>query len=660
MIRIDKNEKLRVNVSICTTHTEEKRQNCAGRGRICVWEDYHIISVFPYIHTNVHVHTLLLVLAKMNRHISSLLIAGKLAEKRSMDKSIIKASLEQVILNFHEFAKIGKENFLLKNILQYTKIVSVSSFHLEHLYINIIEPLLRNKQINVELLPNIVHTYKKDEKYNYILNKINDCIVENIEKRRMDMHDDPNTWLGILQVLSSKKKNVNFIPLLKCFLIKKKKNCSLMDEEGICYTRGNNNKSSGSGGENHAKCLLRLEGNVNYEALGELTPRSFSILINILSRVKIRHEYDFQLNSFFLGKIINTLPEFNNIDFCLIVEAFHKFRYANEYFITHIEIEILRRKNTFHIFQLSLIFHNLSQYWNDKINTLFSTLFMKKIKKYLSLYFLFNRDEKYILFSKNKISLLEIMPMFFLAYKKICIHDTDNKDNIVDKLRGINQTICNFIFSFIGYTYNILTLHYAKWKEKEKLFTHHFFLTLNNIYRLIHTRMNIWNHQLTMLTEEGGFHREDGTNMAGGVTDSYHFPKLEHVRNIYALFPILDQVNLNPLMQESLEGKNMFVSNIYLHILNCMNDSFKSAKNGSFVFKRRIIGPYTISELCRSNVLQKGAIAFAFTFAIVRPSNGKGDRGWEELMLPNGSLCKVVYDTAEVKSKDTKFVLNNS
>ncbi|SCQ17290.1 conserved Plasmodium protein, unknown function [Plasmodium ovale] len=635
----------------------------------------------------------------MNRHISSLLIAGKLAEKRSMDKSIIKASLEQVILNFHEFAKIGKENFLLKNILQYTKIVSVSSFHLEHLYINIIEPLLRNKQINVELLPNIVHTYKKDEKYNYILNKINDCIVENIEKRRMDMHDDPNTWLGILQVLSSKKKNVNFIPLLKCFLIKKKKNCSLMDEEGICYTRGNNNKSSGSGGENHAKCLLRLEGNVNYEALGELTPRSFSILINILSRVKIRHEYDFQLNSFFLGKIINTLPEFNNIDFCLIVEAFHKFRYANEYFITHIEIEILRRKNTFHIFQLSLIFHNLSQYWNDKINTLFSTLFMKKIKKYLSLYFLFNRDEKYILFSKNKISLLEIMPMFFLAYvknvqsffpyyfifskflllqflilkrhvlfilkknvfflkfintfdgqKKICIHDTDNKDNIVDKLRGINQTICNFIFSFIGYTYNILTLHYAKWKEKEKLFTHHFFLTLNNIYRLvhffhffynnrtfickskefiiplhksqlliflytywsfildlhhythkIHTRMNIWNHQLTMLTEEGGFHREDGTNMAGGVTDSYHFPKLEHVRNIYALFPILDQVNLNPLMQESLEGKNMFVSNIYLHILNCMNDSFKSAKNGSFVFKRRIIGPYTISELCRSN-----------------------------------------------------------
>lgn len=82
--------------------------------------------------------------------------------------------------------------------------------------------------------------------------------------------------------------------------------------------------------------------------------------------------------------------------------------------------EILKRIQSLDLLQICLIFNNLKKNHNleHQMNT-FISLFIKKIKKYYNLYKDVTIDkDKYILFTKDKKCLIEMMSMFFLSYIK--------------------------------------------------------------------------------------------------------------------------------------------------------------------------------------------------------------------------------------------------
>ncbi|SBT81158.1 conserved Plasmodium protein, unknown function [Plasmodium malariae] len=594
----------------------------------------------------------------MNKQIISLIINGKLAEKKNMNKYIIKNNLEKVILNFNLYSKIVSKNELLKNIILYTKIVHLKYFHLDYLYKYVIGPLLKQRDLDLPLLPNIIHTYKKNDKCNYILKEINNYIVDNLRKRKLYVQDDLNNWVSILQVLSSKKKNINFVPLLKYFFIKNEVKYEEGNINNIIAQNRRRNISMDCSFCDYNKCyhnrrVLTLQDNdIDYKTFELLSPRSFGILFNTLAKVKIQCNNDFFLNTFFYQKTKQMLPSFNNIDLCLIVDAFYTFQFTNKNLLKYIEEEILKRITAFDLLQLSIIFYNLSKFWNDGDikNELFAVLFMKKVKKYLNLHLLYNLDEKYILYTKNKKSLIEILPMFFLAYvkkvhalfpyyfsfskflmlqflflnkhilflKKNCFfknyhhrqgklykYDTDDQPNFSYTLSNINRTISNLIYSFIGYFYNILTLPYKK--EHNILFVRHFFLTLNNIYQLLYF-FNLFYHNRLTITKDEKFiiplHKSQlliflYTYLNFILNDSFYFVKLKYIKKIFFLLTILENVDLNTIMKESLEGNSKYVSLIYEDIQNIINNSNTYSHNISIYFNRQIIGPYTISVLCR-------------------------------------------------------------
>ncbi|CRG97117.1 conserved Plasmodium protein, unknown function [Plasmodium gallinaceum] len=599
----------------------------------------------------------------MNKELVKLIINGKLIEKKNINKNIVKNILENIIFNFDSYKKLKNEIELLKNISLYTKIINVNNFYLQHLYENVINPLLK-ENLNISILPNIIHTYKKNENFYYILKEINDYIIKSIQENKLII-DDINKWVHILQVFS-KYKSINFIPFLQYLLTVKnvEKNTKVNNDDNNRIEKKEYNiiQVNQCYEYNKYKSSILLN-NVDYKALESLSPRSLSILVNILSRIKIKNINN--LNFFLYEKINKSLHEFNNIDLCLIVNSFHNLKYTHENSYKNIEAEIFKRIELFDFFQLSFIFHSLSKYWNDNKKEHFSILFMKKVKKYLNLYLIHN-DEKYILQTKNKNSLIEAMPMFFLAYVKtsnsifpyyfsyskllMCQFMFLNKYLLVLKkncffkkyfnnynlmnLNNINQTICNLFYAFTGYLYNILTSSYFK----ERLFINHFFLTLNNFYQLlyffilfyqnkelltknkffifplhksqlliflytywyfildIYFSLNIYNYRV----HYGSTVNKNASKKRKSKFDYFYFIKLIYIRKINILLKILDEVNLNTLMKESLYASNKYVSSIYLNILHILNNSKNFSDNISFSFNRKIIEPFTISLLCIS------------------------------------------------------------
>ncbi|ETB62048.1 hypothetical protein YYC_01790 [Plasmodium yoelii 17X] len=528
----------------------------------------------------------------MNRQIIKLITEGKISEKKNIDNQLIKHSLEEIIVNFKNYNKSISENNLLNNIIRYTKIVTISSYHLNHMYKNIIYPLLKNKQLHFTLIPNIVHTYKKKKKYNFILKEINEYIIHNILKKNIYTHDNLNNWISVLQVFSSKYNNINYIPLLKFILfpqyydqniVTKQPNPIDMhtkgDDENVTHglvssqydnndddNNNSSNNSSSSNSSSNNNCTMNkqnddilLLNNLDYKMFDILVPRTFCVLINILSNVDRQYSnvnlsvpFSFSFffyNSYIYNKIVNMLPQFNNIDLCLIIDSFHKFKYPNNnYLFKCIEKEVFKRINTFDIYQISIIFQKLSKYWNyysiddHKKMEHFSIIFIKNIQKYLFHYLLNNKKKnKYILYTENKHSLIQIVPMFFLAYvknvpfffpyyitfskflnlqlfllakyvillknkhTKSCTTTSQNSNttqncntsqscnilntgpddikHISNHLENMNQTISNLIYSITGYLYNILTL--CKKNEENKIVLTHFSLTLVNIYKLL-------------------------------------------------------------------------------------------------------------------------------------------------------------------------------
>ncbi|CXJ29205.1 conserved Plasmodium protein, unknown function [Plasmodium berghei] len=515
------------------------------------------ICIYPYIDSHIYIF-------KMNRQIIKLITEGKISEKKNINNQLIKHSLEEIIIDFKKYNKSKSENNLLNNIIRYTKIVTISSYHLNHMYKNIIHPLLKNKQLHFTLIPNIVHTYKKKKEYNFILKEINEYIIYNIIKKNIYTHDNLNNWISILQVFSSKYNNINYIPLLKFILFPQyyDKNIVIKQTNPIdIHKKGNNENITHSlmplqynnCTRNKQNDDILLLNNLDYKIFDILVPRNFCILINILSKVDLQYSNVnfsvpssfsfFFYNSYIYNKIVNMLPQFNNIDLCLIIDSLHKFKYSNNnYLFKCIEKEVFKRINTFDIYQISIIFQKLSKYWNycsiddhKKMEHFFIT-FIKNIQKYIFHYLLNNKKKnKYILYTENKHSLIQIVPMFFLAYVKnvpfffpcyitfskflnlqlfllakyvillknnhtkncasaspncnviqnnnILNTELDDIKHISSHLENMNQTISNLIYSITGYLYNILTL--CKKNEENKIVLTHFSLTLVNIYKLI-------------------------------------------------------------------------------------------------------------------------------------------------------------------------------
>ncbi|CRH02907.1 conserved Plasmodium protein, unknown function [Plasmodium relictum] len=603
----------------------------------------------------------------MNKELINLIINGKLIEKKNINKNIIKNNLEKIIFNFDTYKKLKNENELLKNIFLYTKIININNFHLQYLYEKVVNPLLK-ENLNISLLPNIIHTYKKNENFDYILKEINDCIIERIQKGEFFIND-LNKWVSILQVFS-KHKNINFIPLLRYLLtienLKENRKVNNDHKNKIEKKEINIIYTNQCYEYNKYKSFILLN-DVDYKILESLSPRSLSILVNILSKIKIKNINN--LNFFLYEKINKSLNEFNNIDLCLIINSFHKIKYTNISFYNSIEEEIFKRLLFFDFFQLSIIFHSLSKYWSEEKKKCISILFMKKVKKYLHLYLTHN-DEKYILQTKNKNSLIEVIPMFFLSYvktsysifpyyfsyskllmcqfmflnkyvlvlKKNCFFKKYINNHNLINLKNINQTICNLLYAFIGYFYNILT----SYDNREKLFINHLFLTLNNIYQLLYFFIFFYRNK-ELLTKyqpfiiplhksqlliffytywyfvldlyfyldsynndklyyESTVNKSDAT-IQENKFDCFYFIKLRYIKKIKFILNILDKVDLNPLMKESLYANNKYVSLIYLNILHTLNN-LKNFSNTSFTFNRKIIEPFTISLLCKTR-LQK-------------------------------------------------------
>ncbi|GAW83853.1 hypothetical protein, conserved [Plasmodium gonderi] len=631
----------------------------------------------------------------MNKQIVSNIIKGKFLEKKIIDKQIIKRNVEHIILHFNRYSEETDKCTLLKNIIPYTKNIFLDTPHLKHLYEHIIKPLLKNGYIDSTYIPNIVHTFKKHEKCNYILKELYDHIIHLIKEGKVHVHNDINIWIDILQVFSSKKRGINFVPLLRYIMTNNNNyednQYKKINSHAICAPGGNvrneeaniQNDRNGQHYEDYKFTTFTpiSLSDIHYKSMEILLPRTFCILMNVLSKVKTQCTHDSTFTTFLHENIQKILPQMNNIDLCQLIEALLEFKCGIGILFTLVDPEVFRRVTSFDIFQLSIIFHKLSKYWENVENKkLFTLLFMRKVKKYVSLYLLYNQEEKYILFTKNKASLIEIVPMFFLAYVKnmhsllphyfyfskiiklqfsilskrllllknnhLLFEEFYQYGNLDHKkkhtymnwqhyqhylnegcryssiFRLMNQTISNLMYAHAGYLYNILTLQYTK--EENILFIRHLFLTLNSIYELLsqfslfyHNRQVIPNgynfilplHKsqlLIFLYTYWSFVRDlyfylnncKQKNIAQ-TADSFYFIKLNNVKKINFLLTTLDDINLNVLMKQTLNANNKFVSHIYTHVLNVVNNSRTVPHNAALIFHRRVLGPYTISELCR-------------------------------------------------------------
>ncbi|KEG03810.1 conserved Plasmodium protein, unknown function [Plasmodium vinckei vinckei] len=653
----------------------------------------------------------------MNRQIIKLIIEGKISEKRNINNQIIKRNLEEIILDFKKYKKIINENNLLNNITRYTKIVTISSYHLNHMYTNIIHPLLKNKQLHFTLIPNIVYTYKKKKEHNFILKEINQYIIHNIINKNINTHDNLNNWINVLQVFSSKYNNINYIPLLKFILFpqcyEQNEGNKQINPIDIHQKENNINASHNLLPSEYNNCISKkqnddifLLNNLDYKIFDILIPRTFCILINILSKIDLQYNNTnfvvpfsfsfFFYNNYIYNKIISMLPQFNNIDLCLIIDSLHKFKYPNNNnLFKYIENEVFKRINTFDIYQISIIFQKLAKYWNyysiddQKKVDHFSITFMKNIQKYIFHYSLNNQKKnKYIFYTENKHSLIQIIPMFFLAYTKnipaffpyyitfskflnlqllllakyvillknnhhpncnifqnnnILNTEPDNIKQISNNLENINQTISNLIYSITGYLYNILTSHNKNYENKTVLT--HFSLTITNIYKLLDYFNFFYNNRKILSIKEyntfiiplhksqlltflyiywefiiklyyhlNNIHPTDNNIYSSLLTnyqnfyhinktthenDFFYYIKLKYIKKIFQIITILDTVNSNTIMNESLKRNNIHIANIYSDILNIINEKKLTSQN--YFFNRQIIASYTISVLCRSN-----------------------------------------------------------
>ncbi|VWU51666.1 conserved membrane protein, unknown function [Hepatocystis sp. ex Piliocolobus tephrosceles] len=759
----------------------------------------------------------------MNNKIKSLIIQGKLIEKRDINKYIIKKNLEKVILNFNEYSsKTKNKDFLLKNIISYTKLVNVNSIYLDKLYIHVIKPLIKNNTLDFNLLPNIIHTYKKNYKYNYVLKEISNYVLDVVEKkvqhssvgtistsignsnngtscdRRTEL-DLPN-WLSILQVFASKKYN-NFINITLLFkyifvidhfningsndsnrksfssmdcrnnnttvnssgnttvnsndntTINSNENTTINSNENTTINSNDNttinsndnttinsndnttinsnenttiNSNDNTGGNrtvrgniyqhselsnlsyfkyntynyytqqkqynksSYIKCPLVLLNNINYKTIQLLAPRSFSIFISLLSKIRIINtKKNNCFYNFIQQKMTELLPKFNNIDLCLIIESLQLFKHSNKYLFKQIEFVIMNRITTFDTLQLVIIFYHLAKYGNYNINKQLIILFMKKIKKYIFLYLLHKKEPKYILFTKDKKTMPQIISMFFLTYVKhiqpyislpyyynftkflmeqlmllstyvlnlkkkdiLLLPEYTNKNEyyeeyIINNSCYINQYISNLIFSFIGYFYNMLTIPYDKTitntmlslKKKKK----YIFLTLNNINQIVTYFFFFYNNKTSITKYKNfitplhksqwltflytywsiildlyhflynnsynqtinnilNFYTKKKDKNKDTLADFYFFIKLKHIKQLFSLINILEEINDHTMMNQMLCRNHIYLNNIYLNILNIINHSNYYEKNEKkFVFHRRIVGPYTVSVLCSSD-----------------------------------------------------------
>ncbi|GAB69306.1 hypothetical protein PCYB_147340, partial [Plasmodium cynomolgi strain B] len=333
---------------------------------------------------------------------------------------------------------------LLKKIIPYTKNTFLGSCHLKYFYSHVVEPLLKEGNMDPECLPNLVHTFKRNEECNYVVKKLNDYITCAIRERKISLQNDVNNWVSVIQVFSAKWRGINFVPLLRHLLV----NDSFAPSSGgdthhaqvseprnveapipsdiqIQQRQLDQRQLDQSGLNQHQHdprqvCHPISSRDLRYATLESLPPRTFCILLNVLSKVKMHNVPDPTFTSFLREKTSQMLPYMNNIDLVQLAEALSQLICVDKKILsTLIEPEVFKRVTSFDVLQLSMIFHSLSRYWKDlKKKQLFCVLFMRKIKKYLALYSLHNQEEKYILRTRNKNTLIEIAPMFFLAYVK--------------------------------------------------------------------------------------------------------------------------------------------------------------------------------------------------------------------------------------------------
>ncbi|VUZ99185.1 conserved Plasmodium protein, unknown function [Plasmodium vivax] len=627
----------------------------------------------------------------MNRHIVRLLVGGKLMEKKNIDKQIIQRNLQHVILHFDRYSQETGVAALLKKIIPYTKNTFLGSVHLKFLYTHVVEPLLKEGNIDAECLPNLVHTFKRSEECNYMVKELNDHIVYAIRGGKISLQNDLNNWVSVVQVFSAKRRGINFVPLLRHLLLNDIFAAS--QRGGTHHVKSSEPRNVDAHIPNDAhiqqssldQCQVFppiSSRDLHYATLESLPPRTFCILMNVLSKVKMQNEPDPIFTSFLREKTIQMMPHMSNIDVCQLAEALTQLMCVDrEILSTLIESEVLKRVTSFDVLQLSMIFHSLSKYWKDlKKKKLFCVLFMRKIEKYLALYSLHNQEEKYILRTRNKNTLIEIVPMFFLAYVKNAhamfplyscfskfvllqfsilskwlrrsLSEGNRQSGILNlqlgssggshppSLRHTNQTLSNLLYAFTGYLYNISTLQYEG--EQSRSFDRHLRLTLDNIYQLLSHFILFYRHRevvtngaqfilpvhksqlLIFLYTYWGFlldlhsRGDDCTqvrkknNLALTVqakgnekkntmhtADSFFFIKLEDARKVSFLLVVLDDINLNALMKETLEENNKYVSHIYSQVLNVANNSAGVPHRAALHFSRRVVGPYTISELCR-------------------------------------------------------------
>ncbi|SPJ11676.1 conserved Plasmodium membrane protein, unknown function, partial [Plasmodium sp. DRC-Itaito] len=487
----------------------------------------------------------------MNKHIIDLIVNRRLLEKKTIiNKHIIRINLENIILHFDKYSKAYKKTHhdLLNNISIYTKIIKLDYNYLLYFYKNLVNPLLNDKNIKTDIhfLSNIINTFKKNEKCDNILKELSEYILSKLNKNeeilKYNIKDnntssnDLNTWINILQVFS-KYKNINIIEILQKIIIKEENNI-LCTKEHITNTSTKNKIDISYPKNNffffvtpsnvyniyHDKNIFLSLKNINYKLIETLTPRTFSILLNILTKIPIEPCNKF--NIFLISKIKSMLNDFSNIDLCLIFENIYHFKGndKNFYLLNNIiHNEVLKRIQSFDLLQICLIFNNLKNYNLEYKMSTFISLFIMKIKKYYNLYkdVTIDRD-KYILYTKDKKCLIEIMPMFFLSYIKnsphifpsynlfstfvrsqfITInkyilylknnfflqkqngykHTTYNYHHI--PLKNINQTLCNFFYAYSGYMYNILSTHDSD--NNKYIYIKHFYITLNNIYAFLY------------------------------------------------------------------------------------------------------------------------------------------------------------------------------
>ncbi|SOV80922.1 conserved Plasmodium membrane protein, unknown function [Plasmodium reichenowi] len=674
----------------------------------------------------------------MNKHIIDLIVNRRLLEKkRIIDKQLIRINLENIILHFDKYLKGYKKTHydLLNNICIYTKIIKLDYNYLLYFYKNLVNPLLNDKNIKTDInfLSNIIFTFKKNEKCNHILKELSDYILTNLKKNEeilkynrkenSILSNDLNTWINIIHVLS-KYKDINIIEMLQKIIIQEDNNLlctkeyiintNTKDKIDISYPKNNSFFFFGTLNEHnvynniyHDKNIFFSLKRINYKLIETLTPRTFSILLNILTKIPIEPCTNF--NIFLILKIKYMLNDFSNIDLCLIFEKIYHFKGKDKNFYLLYNIiynEILKRIQSLDLLQICLIFNNLKKNYNleHQMNT-FISLFIKKIKKYYNLYKDVTIDkDKYILFTKDKKCLIEMMPMFFLSYIKNSPHIFPSynlfstfvryqfftihkyilylKNNIsLQKQNGykkktynyhyiplnnINQTLCNFFYAYSGYMYNTLS---ANGCHKHKyIYIQHFYITLNNIYAFLYffkflyennlyyfknskhnfllsihksqlliffytfwsyisdILLYIYKHQqnktikITKTKKNGNMFNSHKPNcsifndiqtyLLKNKKNNHHHHhhqtlsslfsyiiKLSYLKKIYYILNLLDSINLEHLMKESLKYNNTYISSIYQNIMDTLNTTQDPNTKTCYLFRRKIIGPYTASVL---------------------------------------------------------------